>query len=439
MSDTIFALSTAMGRAGVAIIRVSGPDAAKSLTQFGVKSPLPARVATRAKLLHPDTQELIDDALVLSFPAPHSFTGEDCVEFHVHGSLAVIQTVLDQLSHIPHFRPALAGEFTRRALMNGKMDLAQVEGLADLIDAETEQQRRQALHFMEGKTSAFYENLRTRIIQNLAHLEAYIDFPDEDLPPGVYDSMRKHVSDLAAQIQDRIQNDTHGERIRDGFYIAIVGAPNVGKSSLLNALAGRDIAIVSHHAGTTRDVLEAHLNIGGYSVIIADTAGIREQADEVEREGIRRSFERAGKADLTLVMLDATQAIPPDIAALIQKHALVVINKCDVEGSHNIFLEHHPVRISVKSGQGMDVLISRLGELLGSLIPSHEPSVISRVRHRQALTHALSHLQQFEKEKEIELQCEELRRAAQEIGKVTGKIDIESVLDEIFRSFCIGK
>jgi tRNA modification GTPase len=436
MSDTIFALSTAMGRAGVAIIRVSGPDAPKSLTQFGVKSPLPARVATRAKLLHPDTQELIDDALVLSFPAPHSFTGEDCVEFHVHGSLAVIQTVLDQLSHIPHFRPALAGEFTRRALMNGKMDLAQVEGLADLIDAETEQQRRQALHFMEGKTSAFYENLRTRIIQNLAHLEAYIDFPDEDLPPDVYDSMRKSVADLASQIQDRIQNDTHGERIRDGFYIAIVGAPNVGKSSLLNALAGRDIAIVSHHAGTTRDVLEAHLNIGGYSVIIADTAGIREQADEVEREGIRRSFDRAGKADLTLVMLDATQPIPADVAPLIQPQTLVVLNKCDLGDSLGLLTA---IRISVKSGQGMDVLISRLQELLGSLIPSHEPSVISRVRHRQALTHALNHLQQFEKEKEIELQCEELRRAAQEIGKVTGKIDIESVLDEIFRSFCIGK
>ncbi len=439
MAETIFALATGAGRAGVAIIRISGARAGDALLALGA-SALPApRLATRLKLLHPTTRDLIDDALVLWFPAPHSFTGESVVELHIHGSPAVMNEIVTVLSTLPGFRTALAGEFTRRALLNGKMDLAQVEGLADLIDAETRQQQRQALHFMEGRTSAFYEDMRQRVIRELAHLEAYIDFPDEDLPPDVYARLRSGVAEIAAIIRNRLATDTQGERIRDGFFITIVGAPNVGKSSLLNALSGRDIAIVSHHAGTTRDVLEAHLNIKGYSVVIADTAGIRDQAGEVEREGIRRTLDRAGKADLTLVMFDATTEPPADIIRMIKGNSLVVVNKCDLAPPSEALIAYQPVAISVKGGQGMDALIARLEQEFTAMIPSHEPSVITRTRHRQALSQALDHLEQFEKQTEIELQCEELRRAAQEIGRVTGKIDIEAVLDEIFRSFCIGK
>ena len=437
--STIFALCTAKGRAGVAIIRISGERARDALLHFGMNALPAARIATRAKL---QTKEsgVIDDGLALWFPAPHSFTGEDVLELHTHGSAAVLDTVISELAGLPGFRTAEPGEFTRRALMNGKMDLAQVEGLADLIDAETEQQRRQAMHFMEGKTSAFYEDLRIRIIRNLAHLEAYIDFPEEDIPEEVYQTLRRDISDLCSSIESRLASDTHGERIRDGFFIAIIGAPNVGKSSLLNALTQRDIAIVSHHAGTTRDVVEAHLNIGGYAVTLADTAGIREQAGEVEREGIRRSFERMKSADMTLVMVDKDHMeLPLSLVGQDIANAVYIVNKCD-DGKLPITpTDNDFVAISVKQNLGFSELICTIAEKLDRLIPAHEPSVITRARHKKALTDAANHLISFNKQDMIELRCEELRLAAKAIGSVTGIIDIERVLDEIFRSFCIGK
>ncbi len=441
---TIFALSTAKGRAGVAIIRISGDGAKHAFAHFGIAA-LPApRLAVRAKLQAPGGS-LIDNGILLWFPAPHSFTGEDVLEMQVHGSPAVIDRLIFGLAALPGFQAAAPGEFTRRALMNGKMDLAQVEGLADLIDAETEQQRRQAIHFMEGKTSAFYEDLRTRIIRNLAHLEAYIDFPEEDIPEEVYASLNADLSDLRSRIEEKLANDIYGERIRDGFLIAIIGAPNVGKSSLLNALAQRDIAIVSQHAGTTRDVLEAHLNINGFAVTLADTAGIREQAGEVEAEGIRRSFERMKWADLTLIILDAQNPVlPPDVAARLDNKAILIVNKCDSGALPanlpvSAFAGQSPMAISVQYNLGLTELIAALSIQLNQMVTQHEPSVITRARHKKALSDAVFHLNQFMKQTLIELRCEELRLAARAIGSVTGIIDIESVLDEIFRSFCIGK
>jgi tRNA modification GTPase len=437
--STIFALSTAKGRAGVAIIRISGARARDALLHFGMSALPAARVATRAKL-QTKKHGIIDDGLALWFPAPHSFTGEDVLELQMHGSNAVLDTVISELAMLPDFQIALPGEFTRRALMNGKMDLAQVEGLADLIDAETEQQRRQAMHFMEGKTSAFYEDLRARIIRNLAHLEAYIDFPEEDIPEEIYQSLQNDIYDLRLKIESRLASDTHGERIRDGFFIAIIGAPNVGKSSLLNTLTQRDIAIVSHHAGTTRDVLEAQLNIGGYAVTLADTAGIREQAGEVEAEGIRRSFERMKSADLTLVMVDKDNAnLPQTLAKQDIVNAIFIANKCD-DGLLPESLDNgHFLAISVMQNLGISELISIMSNKLNQLIPVHEPSVITRARHKKALADAVNHLVRFDKQDLLELRCEELRLAANAIGSVTGIIDIERVLDEIFRSFCIGK
>ena len=321
------------------------------------------------------------------------------------------------------------------------MDLAEAEGLMDLIEAETRQQKLQALHFMEGRASAFFEDVRSRIIKALAHLEAYIDFPDEDIPPSVLTGLSDEIDTLAAIIRAQLDDNHYGEKIRDGIHIAIVGAPNAGKSSLLNTLARREAAIVSHIAGTTRDVVEVHLNIGGYPVVLADTAGIRETTDEIEREGIRRSMQRAGAADLTLVLLDAASGDSQTvITRLITPLSIVLLNKSDIAVSPALqFLDLGAIPISAKTGQGVELLIERLNVLLASIIPGREPSVITRARHRVHLSNALEYLTNFTSVTEVELKCEELRRAANDIGRITGRIDVEDVLDVVFSSFCIGK
>ena len=335
MTDaTLFALSSAPGRAGVAVIRISGPAAGAALCALMGRTDPPApRLATRARFRDPDSGEPLDDGLALWFPAPHSFTGEDVAELHGHGGRATVAALLDALSRRPGLAPAEPGAFTRRAFEAGKLDLTAVEGLADLIDAETAAQRRQALRQMDGALARLTEDWRDRLMRALAHLEATIDFSDEDLPETLMSSLLAEVGALASEITAHLAQPPRGERLRDGVHVAVLGPPNAGKSSLVNALARREAAIVSAIAGTTRDVVEVHLDLGGYPVVLADTAGLRESADVIEQEGVRRAHARAEVADVRLVLLDGATGGPPDPALaplLADPDALVVWTKTDL-------------------------------------------------------------------------------------------------------------
>lgn len=438
--DTIFALATAPGKSGVAVIRISGNAAKNALAAFGVNEiPVP-RIATLATLKQDN--EAIEKALLLYFPAPHSFTGEDVVEIHCHGSRAVIKKLIGLLAALPGLRMAEPGEFARRAFLNGKMDLTAAEGLADLIDAETEAQRKQAMRSMDGDAARFYEELRESILHTLAFLEAYIDFPDEDIPEEV-------LGEIDAEIQSAIQTATSqlsgseaSERIREGICIAILGAPNAGKSSLMNLLARRDVAIVSGIAGTTRDVIEVHLDIKGYPVVLADTAGIRENTDSIEQEGIRRSLERAKTADIKLLVLDATSPLSQDIASIASGNTIIILNKSDLAPQNNVMPVYGvmPILFSVKERSGVDELLQAIEHRILATVPQEE-SFVTHSRHRAHLTAALTHLTRYEglRAQGLELRCEELRRAATEVGRITGKITSDEVLGHIFSSFCIGK
>jgi tRNA modification GTPase len=445
--QTIFALSTPPGKSGIAVIRISGSLATESLKAFGADIPK-VRVATLRQLHH--NHQLIDKALVLYFKAPESFTGEDMVEIHCHGGRAVTKQLLDILSSLPEFRFAEPGEFTRRAYGNGKMDLTAAEGLADLIAADTEAQRKQAMHIMQD-AAGFYEKMRQNVLHSLAFLEAYIDFPDEDIPAEVLKQIEEEVKAATKLIAAQLKDNQASEKIREGIYITILGAPNVGKSSLMNLLAKRDVAIVSSIAGTTRDVIEVHLDIKGYSVILADTAGIREHAEEIEREGIRRSFERAKAADIRIVVLDAEEVasgqwpVTRNIESLITDHGsqatIILINKSDLAAPEPAPINGiMPILFSAKERTGMSELMGAIEHRLMAIIPA-EPSFITRSRHRVHLKAALKHLEDYlaSPGRGLELKCEELRRAATEIGRITGKITADEVLGQIFSSFCIGK
>ncbi len=447
---TIFALATPPGKSGVAVIRISGTAAKESFTTLAVPLPAPRR-ATLATLKYND--EIIEKALVLYFNGPESFTGEDVVEIHCHGSHAVLRQLLRILSALPHYRMAEPGEFTRRAFLNGKMDLTAAEGLADLIDADTEAQRKQAMRLMEGESEKFYGALRKNILHSLAFLEAYIDFPDEDIPDTVLAEIDSEIQDIVRTIHAQLADNSASEKIREGIAIAILGAPNVGKSSLMNLLAKRDVAIVSSIAGTTRDVIEVHLDIKGYPVILADTAGIREHADSIEQEGIRRSLERAKAADIKIVVLDVAEVAG---CRLQVAGALDLLATCDMQPATTIILLNKsdllpplplspihdiiPIPFSVKERFGVDSLMQAIEEKIGGTIPP-ERSFITRQRHRLHLETALSHMQRYThmQNQGIELRCEELRLAATEIGKITGRIPVDEVLGEIFSNFCIGK
>lgn len=435
---TIYALASAPGKSGVAVFRISGPDAAQALRILDI-STLPApRLAQLVTLRHAGA--VIDQALVVRFAAPHSFTGEDIVELHTHGSPAVTRLLLDILGTLPGLRLAGPGEFTRRAFLNGKLDLAQAEGLADLIDAETEAQHRQAMRQMGGDTSARIAALREQIVTPLALLEAYIDFPDEEIPAEVLDETTRHVTTLAHNVAALLDDGGVGEKIRAGMEVIILGAPNAGKSSLLNALARRDAAIVSAQAGTTRDLIEVPMNMAGYAVTLVDTAGLREAAGEIEAEGIRRAHARAAMADLKLLLVDSvTIADPPrEILDLYDDQSLILATKSDLaplpEG-----LAFSALPISTRTGAGMDQFIQILQEHIEKKMQGVPSPLITRARHREALTEALHHLRRFSPGAAIELNGEELRLAAQAIGKITGKIWVDDVLDLVFSRFCIGK
>lgn len=431
---TIFALASASGRAGIAVLRLSGSRVHRTLLAVAGQSPVPRR-ATRVKFRDPDNAEPIDDGVVIYFPAPHSYTGEDVAEFHIHGSRAVIAALLEILGRRDGLRLAEPGEFTRRAFENGKLDLTEAEAVADLVEAETTAQRRQAMRQLEGALGTLYEDWRSRLMHALARIEAEIDFPDEGLPPDLWASIRVDVTALASEIAAHLNDAHRGERLRDGVSVAILGPPNAGKSSLLNALARRDIAITSATAGTTRDVIEARLDIGGYPVLVADTAGLRESGDAIEQEGVRRALARAEAADLRLVILDATrpgETVDPNLF----ENALVVVNKIDAQSGKGI---DGALGISVKTGAGMKELLAQLKEEVVKRAGDSGAPPITRARHRAALQECDDALARFASATLPELAAEDLRQASRALGRITGRVDVEDMLDIIFRDFCIGK
>jgi tRNA modification GTPase len=441
--DTIFALASGAGRAGLAVIRVSGPEAGAALTALtGREAPVPRR-ATRVAVGDPISGDALDEGLAIWFPAPASFTGEDVAELHLHGGRAVAASVLDALGSCPGLRPAEAGEFTRRAFENGKMDLTAAEGLADLVAAETAAQRRQALRQLQGELGARYEGWRGRLLGALAHLEAVIDFSDEDLPGGLETAVHGEISALAEEITGHLRDDRRGERLRDGVYVAIIGPPNAGKSSLLNRLARRDAAIVANTAGTTRDVIEVHLDLGGYPLVMADTAGLRAGGDAIESEGVRRARERAARADLKLAVFDreAWPELDPHTAELVDGDTVVVINKIDlgpVEAAP-VVGDRPAFGVSALDGTGIDEMVAELEkEVAARCLPSGSPA-LTRVRHRAALEDCREGLRRAGGAEEAELAAEDLRLAARALGRITGRVDVEDILDVIFRDFCIGK
>ncbi len=443
MIPTIFALATAPGRAGVAVVRVSGPASGDALAALTGK-PLPKpRMATLVRLRDPKTGEALDDALVLRFTAPRSFTGEDVVELHLHGGRAVVAGVVDALSTLPGLRVAEPGEFTRRAFENGKLDLTEAEAVADLVDAETSAQRRQALRQMEGALGTLYDGWRERLTRSLAHIEADIDFPDEDLPSGVSDAARPVLDALAAEIDAHLDDRGRGERLREGLHIAIVGAPNAGKSSLLNALARREAAIVSARAGTTRDVIEVHLDLGGYPVVLADTAGLREAAaDEVEEEGIRRALDRAARADVKVAVFDATAlpALDPATVALVDADTVIVLNKTDLAKTAAPTVgDQTAVAVSARTGSGLPELERRLTAFTADRLAGSGAPALTRARHRSALEECRDALRRALTAPLPELMAEDVRLASRALGRITGRVDVEDLLDVIFRDFCIGK
>ena len=460
-AGTIYALASANGQAGIAVIRISGAEASvalAALTGGGGKSPKPPspRQATRVRFTDPATSETLDDGLALWFPGPASFTGEDIAELHVHGGHAVVQGVLGALAAMEGLRMAEPGEFTRRAFENGKLDLTAAEGLADLVAAETAAQRKQALRQLQGELGRLYEDWRARLLRALAHLEAGIDFSDEDLPNGVEAAATKELGLLEKEITIHLEDDRRGERLRAGLLIAIIGPPNAGKSSLLNLLAQRDAAIVSAVAGTTRDVIEVHLDLGGYPVIVADTAGLRDSedegdgGDEIEAEGIRRALGKARDADVRLAVFDGETwpETDPVTAALVDGRTLVVVNKADLKPpSPPLAVKDQPaLAISALTGDGIEGLLSAMTARLEGLMGTAAAPALTRVRHREALQDCLGALGRClaagaaeGNNKAPELAAEDLRLAVRSLGRITGRVDVDQVLDVIFRDFCIGK
>lgn len=445
--DTIFALATPQGRSGVAVIRVSGPASFQSLsTLSGLDASfIMPREAVLKALKGPVSRETIDHALILPFKAPASFTGEDVVEYHLHGSQAIIQEMLAALAGQSNHRMAEPGEFTRRAFENGKMDLTEAEAIADLIDAETSLQKAQALDQLEGSLSKIYQDWTERLKKALAHIEADIEFPDEDLPDEISPAMIAVIKKIQQEIASHLDDNRRGERLRDGVRIAVIGAPNAGKSTLVNALAQRDVAIVSDMAGTTRDIIEVHLDLGGYPVILSDTAGLRpEQLDEktsghnaIEGEGIRRALEAAQKADLKILVFDGTQGQPDsNTLALKDERAFCVINKSD--GASTMELEG-AVKISAKNETHLDQLLEGLAAKIQDQLGASDGPSLTRARHREALQRAEECLSRALLASLPELLAEDLRLSVREIGRITGRVDVEDLLDVIFKDFCIGK
>src|SRR6056300_1290613 len=442
---TIYALSTGSGTSGIAVIRASGKDSAKIIEKLTGKNPPTPRVATLRKINKINTSELIDEGIILWFPGPESYTGEDMVEIQTHGSKAVIEAIHTSISCIENCTLAEPGEFTKLAFQNGKINLLKAESIADLISSETEIQRQQAIKIMNGKSAEQFNFLREKLLKILSHVEAKIDFPDEDLPNKILNEIKNDSNEVIKKIKKILNDQKVGERIREGFKIAILGPTNAGKSSLLNHLSNRDVAIVSVIAGTTRDVIETHLNIDGYPVIISDTAGIRDSKDEIEKKGIKLSLKRAEQADLKLVVVDAKNLIFTDVfKGLLDENAILVINKSDLlEKEINLEIKKiNNVLISIKDNKNIDQLILKIKNNLKNKFITSDDILITRERHRQHLQQCLDHLNKFNQKNEIDdfdKAAEDLRLATRHLGMIVGKVDVEEILGSIFNDFCIGK
>ena len=442
---TIFALSTGPGTSGIAVIRISGEETSKIIKLLTGKAIPKPRVATLRKINKINTSELIDEGLILWFPGPESYTGEDMAEIQVHGSKAVVEALHSTLSDIENCRLAEPGEFTKLAFQNGKINLLKAESIADLISSETEIQRQQAIKIMNGKSADQFNYLRDKLLKILAHVEAKIDFPEEDLPNNILDEIKNSSDEVIIKIKKILNDQKVGERIREGFKIAILGPTNAGKSSLMNHLSNRDVAIVSEIAGTTRDVIETHLNLDGYPVTISDTAGIRDSKDEIEKKGIKLSLNRAEEADLKLVVVEAKNLEFTDILkGLLDDNAILVVNKSDLlekDIDPQIKKINH-VLISIKENKNVEELISKIKNNLKNKFISSDDILITRERHRQHLQQCLDHLNNFNQKKEIEdfdKAAEDLRLATRHLGMIVGKVDVEEILGSIFNDFCIGK
>jgi len=431
--STIFAPITSPVRAGISVIRISGSQVVSCLQILGFKgNPQHSKISFQ-KIRDPKTLEIIDEVLVSFFQSPKSFTGEDVAEISIHASPFIAKKIFEILSDQKNCRFAEAGEFSKRAFLNGKLDLVQAEAIPDLIAAETAAQHKQALRQLEGKLGAIYEDWRFRLIEISAMIEAAIDFPDEDLPKNIIDKVESDVEKLKNEIASHLNDNKVGQKIKDGLNLAIIGAPNVGKSSLINFLAQSEVAIVSEIAGTTRDVVETHLSIAGVAVKISDTAGIRETEDKIEAEGIRRALKKASEADLKIFLIDAKN--PVLRADLVDENTIIVVNKIDLES----FNFDGAVEISLTNNVNTTQLLKKLEEKILELIPNQNFPFITQERYRSALRNSVTNLESFSLEKNIELAAEDLRMTAREIGKITGKVDIENILDVIFSRFCIGK
>ncbi len=441
----IYALSSGPGLSGIAVIRISGENTSKAIELMTGKSVPKPRVATLRKINKINTSELIDEGIILWFPGPESYTGEDMAEIQVHGSKAVIDAIHLNLSKIEDSRLAEPGEFTKLAFQNGKINLLKAESIADLISSETEIQRQQAIKIMNGRSEDQFNYLREKLLKILSHVEAKIDFPDEDLPKDILNEIKKSSDDVLKNLEKILDDQKVGERIREGFKIAIIGPTNAGKSSLLNHLSNRDVAIVSEIAGTTRDVIETRLNIDGFPVIVSDTAGIRDSKNEIEKKGIKLSLNRAEEADLKLVVVDAKN---PDftevLKRLLDKNAILVVNKSDLlkkDINPEIKKIDH-VLISIKKNTNIEKLILKIKNNLKNKFIMTDDILITRERHRQHLQQCLDHLKNFNQKKEIadfDKAAEDLRLATRHLGMIVGKVDVEEILGSIFNDFCIGK
>ena len=454
---TIYALSSGPGIAGISVIRVSGPETEKVIKKLtGKELPAP-RLATVRKFNKIKDKELIDEGILIWFPGPKSYTGEDMAEIHVHGSIAIVEAIHEAISSIGGCRLAEPGEFTKIAFQNNKINLLKAESISDLISSETEIQRQQAVKIMSGKSSNKFNSLRKRLLKILSNVEAKIDFPDEDLPKDILKYIHSETRKVKEEIKKILNDQKVGEIIREGFKIAILGPTNAGKSSLMNYLSNRDVAIVSEIAGTTRDVIETHLNIDGYPVIISDTAGIRDSNDEIEKKGIKLALKKAEESDLKIIVLHPENLdLKPFLEHLNMDNTVLVLNKSDIKFGKPEVADNYLgltylgknsqdikiVNISIKEEKNLDKLINAIKEKLKKKFISSEDIFITRQRHRINLENCIDSLKNFEEKKTIDdfdKAAEDLRLATRYLGKIVGKVDVEEILETIFKDFCIGK
>ena len=440
----IYALSSGTGPTGIAIVRISGKDTLKICQKLTKIKNIKSNEVNFCKFYNPKNNDVIDpESILLWFPGPNSYTGDDLAELQIHGSNAIISSILKVLSEQENCRLAEPGEFSKIAFQNDKIDLIKAESIRDLIHSETELQREQAVKIVQGNASKYYNDLREKLIKSLSYIEAKIDFAEEDLPEKILREVHKSIKDIYQDIKKILEDNKVGEKIRDGFKVSITGEVNAGKSSLLNLLSKREVAIVSEEEGTTRDVIETFLNIDGYPVILADTAGIREAKNDVEKKGILLALGKSKESDLNIIVIDnSSKSINNKIKDLINKDSIVLLNKSDIEENQNHKFDADTILVSVKNNKNIDILIKKIKEKLNKKFTSNNSALITRERHRVKLNDCLKEIDKFLKKdqnKDIELAAEDLRMATRHLGSIVGKVDVEEILGSIFKDFCIGK